>query len=192
MTPFQTTLSAPLPLARCRADRGLPVPEVEPVPAFRLPADARALLDHQGGMTAALEAYWGEPMGLRLIHAAHAPKLIRRQVLLSGTLRQRPAELGLIEIHLHALPAQVRDGVLAADMPFGTLLTRAGLSFRSTPSAFLRLAADADLADWLDVTPGHILYGRHTHLTDRHGGTLAEAVEILSGHAPDGRTVPLS
>ncbi len=163
---------------------GALIPALTAVPAASLPSEARALLDHQGGMTATLEGRWGRPMGLTVLGSRETAGGISRAVLLTADGAAVPAELGLITIRLEALPSTLRAVVRAGDVPFGRVLAEGGIAFSSRPSAFLRLRADTALADILAVTPGTVLHGRATVLRDAAGQVLAEAIEILSGHAP--------
>ena len=160
------------------------LPDLIPLPAAALPADARALLDHEGGMTSALEGHWGRAMTLQVLGTRPADGRVSRAVTLSAAGAGVPAELGLITIRLEALPPALRPAVLAGTVPFGRVLADGGIGFSSRPCAFFRLRADTALADILRVAEGATLFGRATVLRDGAGRVLAEAMEILSGHAP--------
>jgi len=152
--------------------------------AESLPETARRLLAHDHGMTATLEAFWGERMRLTVLHTAEEAGRLRRHVLLSGADSGTPAELGLIEMHLDALPPGALFAVRQRRIPFGAILSACGVSFRSQPGGFLTLAADDSIARLLRVAAGEAIHGRATTLYDMDGKTLATAVELLSGHHP--------
>ncbi len=169
-------------LRRQSGGDALPVPHwVEP---GLLPETARNLLAHDHGMTATLEAYWGESMRLSVLHAEEAAGLLRRHVLLSGGQSGMPAELGLIEIRLDALPAAAQFAVRQRKIPFGAILSACGVTFNSRPAGFLVLKADNAVAALLRIVAGDLVHGRATTLYDRDGRMLATAVELLSGHRP--------
>ncbi|MFV3073341.1 hypothetical protein [Niveispirillum fermenti] len=150
-----------------------------------LPEVPRRLLAHDHGMTATLEAFWGERMRLEVLHTEEIDGLLRRHVLLSGADRGIPAELGLIEIRLEALPPGALFAVRQRRIPFGAILSACGTAFRSQPAGFLRLVADESLGRLLRVTPGSPVHGRATTLYAHDDGRLlANAVELLSGHRP--------
>lgn len=165
-------------------------PGRDPSPPLWLEADGlpdvpRRLLVHDHGMTATLEAFWGEQMRLSVLHAEETGNLLRRHVLLSGADSGTPAELGLIEIRLDALPAGALFAVRQRRIPFGAILSACGVSFRSQPAGFLRLVATDELARLLGLTPGSAVHGRATTLYAQNDGrVLATAVELLSGHQP--------
>lgn len=153
--------------------------------AEALPDVPRRLLAHDHGMTATLEAYWGEPMRLSVLHTEEAGNLLRRHVLLSGADSGLPVELGLIEIRLEALPPGALFAVRQRRIPFGAILSACGVSFRSRPAGFMRLEADAELARLLHLTPGSLLHGRATTLYAQNDGrVLANAVELLGDRQP--------
>jgi hypothetical protein len=160
------------------------IPALTPVSASSLPAEVRTLLDHCGGMTAALEGYWGRPMGLTVLGSRETAQGVSRAVVLTPMDTAHPAELGLISIRLAALPPALHPAVQAGKVPFGRLLADGGIAFESRPGAFFRLRADVPLADIMRVPVGMALHGRATVLRDADGHVLAEAIEILGGHTP--------
>lgn len=165
-------------------------PGREPAPPLWLDGDGlpdvpRRLLVHDHGMTATLEAFWGEQMRLSVLHTEEVGTLLRRHVLLSGADSGMPAELGLIEIRLDALPPGALFAVRQRRIPFGAILSACGVSFKSRPAGFLRLVANEELARLLRITPGSAIHGRATTLyAQADGRVLANAVELLSGHQP--------
>lgn len=168
---------------RQQAEGGSP-----PIPywvhAEALPETARQLLAHDHGMTATLEAFWGERMRLTVLHTAEEATRLRRHVLLSGADNGIPAELGLIEMHLDALPPAALFAVRQRRIPFGAILSACGVPFRSQPAGFLTLVADKGIARLLGRQPGDGVHGRATTLYNKEGQMLATAVELLSGHHP--------
>ncbi|MQP67635.1 hypothetical protein GE253_20105 [Niveispirillum sp. SYP-B3756] len=154
------------------------------ISADTLPETVRRLLAHDHGMTATLEAFWGERMRLTVLHTAEEATSLRRHVLLSGADSGTPAELGLIEMYLEALPLAALFAVRQRRIPFGAILSACGVSFRSQPAGFLTLVADDGIARLLRLRPGDIVHGRATTLYDMEDRMLATAVELLSGHHP--------
>jgi hypothetical protein len=161
-----------------------PAPTPYWISAESLPETARRLLAHDHGMTATLEAFWGERMRLTVLHTAEGAARLRRHVLLNGADSGTPAELGLIEMHLDALPAAALFAVRQRRIPFGAILSACGVSFRSRPDGFLALTTDDSIAKLLKVAAGQVIHGRATTLYDLEGKTLATAVELLSSHRP--------
>lgn len=161
-------------------------PRLSPVPvaAAALPRVARDLLDHGRSMTAALEAHWRAPMQISVIGRDESDGVLRRTVVLRAAGSARPAELGVIEVDMAALPVRAREPVRAGTVPFGTALRQAGLAFSSRPEGFFRVVAESRLAALLATRPGATLFGRATVLRFDSGAVIGAAVEILSGHTP--------
>lgn len=160
------------------------VPGLIPLDADRLPGTARPLLDHQGGMTAALERHWGGPMHLVVLGARRTGDVLSRAILLTVGADGPPAELGFIAIRLDALPAALRPVVEGGRIPFGRALAEGGVAFASRPTSFFKLTADRALADLLSSPLGGTLYGRTAELSDADGMILADVVEILAAGGP--------
>ena len=55
-------------------------------------------------------------------------------------------ELAAIRIALDAFPALLRPEFIEGVRPFGSILARAGITFRARPSGFFRLEADEFIA----------------------------------------------
>lgn len=184
---MRTNTASPLPttlLDEVRAGSALAGSAQAVMELAQVPHPLRDLLGQEGGMTAALERHWGEPMLLRVLRSLRIATRLRREVVLLGARRGLPAELGLIEIRLDALPSAVAAAVTDGVRPFGTLLAEAGLHFRSRPTRYIQVTADTVLAATLAVPRGTVLFGRETRLTAESGRLLAEAVEVLSGPCP--------
>ena len=163
---------------------GFIVPALTAVDESMLPEPSRRLLAHTGGMTAALQEHWSEPMGLEVLSTLESGGRVSRAVLLRGGYSGTATEIGLIAIDLAPLPDALRAEVSRGTAPFGALLARHGIAFESRPDLFVTLQADAPLALLLDVPQGTVLHARHTVLTDTAGTRLAEAVEILTSRRP--------
>lgn len=146
-----------------------------------LPETARRLLDHSRDMTSTLESWLGEPLRLRLLARSLDDAELRRQVVLVGQRSARPAEFGAIVIHLDRFSDSAREDIIAGHFPLGTILARHDIPYRSRPRAFLRIDADAALANHLGAVarPGDRLWGRTNVLETPSGEALARVVEIL-------------
>jgi hypothetical protein len=168
-------------LASAWALAGRTPPVLAPLAENDLPEGVRALMSGGGGMTAALIARWGAPIGLRMAgrRVEERGNTLLRLVALQRPGDRVPVEVAAIRIHLAPLGAAPRAAVLAGDTPFGTILARAGIAFRSEARAWFRVEADTLLAELGGVDRGAELAGRLAVLTGTGGILLASAVEIL-------------
>ncbi len=154
---------------------------VRAVDAAEMPANARALLDHDRDMTSTLEAWMEEPLKLRVLARQRQGDELVRQVVLIGERSGRAAEFGAIVIHLERFPAAARRDIIVGQRPLGSLLAAHDVSYLSQPRAFLSLCADTDVARALGpgITIGENLWGRSNVLETPDGEDLARVVEIL-------------
>ena len=179
MTLAQSTADLLYPLSRfCERD-GHPLPPHEILDGAAMPEPYRTLLVHAGDMTSRLEEFHDAPMMLRVLHREEDGNAYRREVLLCAQDSGRPVEYGAIEIHLEAFAPELRARILEGHLPLGGLLNRAGVSYRSEPRAFIKLAPDAQLNALFQTGEEHELYWRCNVLLGAKGETLARIVEVL-------------
>lgn len=169
------------PLTRFLPPAALDRLAVQAVDAAQLPANARALLDHDRDMTSTLEAWMEEPLRLRVLARQRRGDELVRQVVLVGERSGRAAEFGAIVIHLERFPPGARRDIIVARRPLGSLLVAHAVPYTSRPRAFLSLCADADVARALGpgIATGELLWGRSNVLETPEGEDLAQVVEIL-------------
>jgi chorismate-pyruvate lyase len=168
-----------LPAAPAVAPPFTPLPTLTPVGEADLPPAAAALLRHDRGMTRKLEEHWGQRIDVEVLASEEAAGRITRRVVLR-TADGLPTLLGHITIHMDRLPAAAHADIRAGALPFGTVLRRHAIAFRSMPGGFGQVRATGEVARRLDRPEGRILYGRTVAVRDADGTVLAEALEILS------------
>lgn len=163
----------------CELVPGDPPPAIEPASAEGIPQPYRSLLVHQNDMTSTLTAHHREPIALEELGRAVTPTWLARRSLLRVARTGRPVEYGLIRIHLLVLEETVRAGVLDGRLPLGGLLNASGMTYKSCPGGFFRVAAVGTIATALEIKEPTGLFGRCNCLSDRLGRPIADVVEIL-------------
>jgi len=178
------------PLDAVYAAAGLTVPDVSDLPGPEMPQPYRDLLVHQGDMTPALERFHKATIHLQVRSARinagtpENPKTYLREVVLLLDGSETPVEYGAIIIHLNRFSPEARKEIVEGRRPLGTIMREQNVTHLSRPRAFLRIEADAHIANALNVAPGSILYGRRNRLLTLEGHALADIVEILP-QSPD-------
>jgi chorismate-pyruvate lyase len=167
------------PLPALYASAAEELPEFEVVDPLALSPVAHRLLVHNGDMTSRLEAYFADQMRLQVLQCAHTPEHYRREVVLYGEASGLPVEYGAIQINLGAFSETVRAEILEARLPLGGLLNRHGITYRSEPRAFLRVAPCERLSAIFGLAKSVPLFARSNRLLDGENRELAEIVEIL-------------
>ena len=159
------------------------VPAIHVEPPEQVPGSYHKLLVHNAGMTATLEAHWGQRLAVDLIAddlLVEEHSLYRFVALYTGEDEERQVvELAAIRIALDAFPPLLRPEFIEGVRPFGGILAAAGISFSAKPSGFFRLEADEFIAQEASIALGATLYGRVNELRGEGDVLLCETAEML-------------
>jgi hypothetical protein len=158
---------------------GHALPEYEVLAGSAIPEPYRKLLVHHGDMTSRLEAFWGGEIVLEVLHCEHTDEVYRREVVLHIESTELPVEYGAIEIDLSAFDGELRRLILEHHLPFGGLLNRFKVRYRSSPKGFLKLGADTMMQHLFHLPLAQEFYGRCNVLLGENDRILARIVEVL-------------
>jgi hypothetical protein len=167
------------PLSLFRRDGGAPLPGFTVVEGGAMPEPFHSLLVHHGDMTSRLEAHFGAPITLRVLHCEQRPGQYLREVVLCAGSVKMPVEYGAIEIDLDAFSPEVRALIVEGREPRGGLLNRFAIEYRSEPRAFITLGPDPGMRGHLGAPAASVFHGRCNVLLGAGGRVLAHIVEIL-------------
>jgi chorismate-pyruvate lyase len=151
-----------------------------------LPPLLRTILVADGTVTKLLEAYFWEPIEVRVLaqgiecfdaFGLGPEDVIRRCVILASEARGRPLASANSTIALSPLEPRLRDGLLNEEMGIGALLRDRHLeTYREQISVFSRLAEVS--ASGLQVLPGaHVV--ERTYRIHHNNRPLAEVTEVF-------------
>jgi chorismate-pyruvate lyase len=129
-------------------------------------------------MTGTLEHYYGDTIHLKIIDTVRQGNVYSRQVALVLDAGKRAVEYGAICMYLDAFPAPVRELILKDDRPLGSIMTDIALPHLSNPSCYFTMESDDLIANALQFTGRHTLYGR-CNIISNNDVLLANIVEIL-------------
>ncbi|XAM00195.1 hypothetical protein OT109_02160 [Phycisphaeraceae bacterium D3-23] len=177
------------PLSAFEATGGGGAASVAFIEAEELTPPYRSLLAHDRDMTGTLEAFFGQPMNLRVRVRKLEGDALLRQVTLVGADDGRLAEFGAIRIDLSCFDGVARGLVIDGRIPLGRILREHGVAYISNPSAYLKVTPGPILNEALQVSGGP-LYGRKNQLTTPTGQTIAHIIEILPPLSADGPMHP--
>ena len=175
---FHTPGEALLELFYGRA--GLRAPVLRQLQGEEMPQPYRNLLVHSCDMTPTLEAFYHQPIGLRVLSRELQDQSYIREVVLQRLDNAKPVEYGAIRISLNHLPPVAARRVLEAQRPFGNILQSEGIAHMSWPQAFFRTESDFHMSSVLALDKPSVLYGRRNVLVDGKRKLLAEVIEILA------------
>jgi chorismate-pyruvate lyase len=167
------------PLDAFYAADKLPLPPWEQIAGEAMPQPYRQLLVHNGDMTPALENFHGKPIHLKLLNSRREGDHYMREVVLLLNGIRKPVEFGAISINLALFDAQSQQDILAGSRPLGTIMHRQDVRHSSRPSGFMKMQADALIAECFNLPQGTTVYARRNTLLTSKNESLAEIVEIL-------------
>lgn len=160
-------------------DCSIPASAFTLMPAEKLPQPARRLLFHQQDMTSTLESHYHAQLYVDCIQRYEVDDVYMREVFLKTRDKDKVVEYGVIAIVLDCFSRDQRRIIEADYEPFGGLLHKFEIEFKSAPVCFFSIHAE-----FLEDTPFKILedcllYGRFNMLANTSGQTLAWIMEIL-------------
>lgn len=167
------------PLTRFCEDGGHPLPACKVIDGAEMPRPYRDLLVHTGDMTSRLESFHGGEIIIEVLHHEHTADGYRREVVLHVEGTGLAVEYGAIEIDVDAFDGELRRLILEEHLPFGGLLNRFGIHYRSEPKAFIRLGDDAVMQRVFEMPEAHEFFGRCNVLLGENDRVLARIVEVL-------------
>ncbi len=167
------------PLNTFLKESGDPGLEVEWIKANEMQEPYRTLLEHQTDMTSTLEKHHGDEIILKILALHDNGTSLRRKVLLVLEENEKTVEFGAIRIFLEHFPDKARGLILGCRIPLGNIMDRFKLPHQNSPTRYFRIQAER-LTGWRLALPENTwLFGRCNTITNSHGETMAEVVEIL-------------
>ena len=167
------------PLFRFYGPNGLLALGIEILTASEVPQPAHRLLCHRVDMTSTLGDFFGDRLDLQVRRRVKSGKILMREITLHLQSSNLVVEFGAIRIDLSQLLEEEQQLVCQGRIPLGAILNESGMAYRSRPSQFFRVKADAALVECLELSGPQVLYGRCNTLTCSDGSLLAKAVEVL-------------
>lgn len=168
-----------LPLHFFYEKAGVDLPDFHFLEGDGVPYPYRSLLVHANDMTPTLAAFHHSKLYLKVHAHESTDDFVMRLVSLHSKASDKPVEYGAIAIQLGGLAPQVRDLVIAGEVPLGAILGEHAVAHRGSPTAYFSVPADAMIAGALGQVPGEVLFGRCNQLLDGEGMVFADIVEIL-------------
>ena len=119
----------------------------------------RDLLCHDRDMTSTLAGFHEGSVSLHVFQTESEQDAYLREVLLR--VGEKAVEYGVIRIYLENFPAALREAVVAAQKPLGSILNESGLSYSSEPGGFLKISGQSFQPDFFLSLSSKFLFGRY-------------------------------
>ena len=130
------------------------------VPATAIPEPYYGLLAHTDHMTVTVEAFYGQPVDVRVLAAGRDADFYHRRIVLELQRTRRVVQYGAVRLDLRCCTPAVRTAILEQKTPLGRVLIENDVLRRIEPTAFLRVESGPTLAADLGLPGPTTLYGR--------------------------------
>lgn len=159
------------------------LPQLTHVNATEVPEPYHRLLVHTDHMTVTVEAFYAQPVAVRVLARHTAGERYTRKILLALERTGQIVQFGIVRIGLNFCPPVVREEILAEREPLGRILITHDLLRRIELTGFVRVAPGPDMRQWFGPETNHHTYGRlgYIHVGDQ---PAIELVEILAPIPP--------
>jgi chorismate-pyruvate lyase len=154
-------------------------PEAELLPPEEIPEPYRELLVHEHHMTVTVEAYYREPVEVRVLEVVRRGNEYARKILLALRDSRRVVQFGIVQIDLAVLTPDVRETILAGEVPLGRVLIQNQVLRTVRPAAFFRAMPRPLMCEWFSLKRPEPTYGR-IGVISTDGHPTIRVAEILA------------
>jgi len=130
------------------------------IPSATTPEPYRQLLVHDHHMTVTMENFHRTLVDVRVLEQRLVGDLYLRKILLLKQGTSEVVQFGLVRFNFNYVTQQVRDELLAGQIPLGRVLINHNVLRHIDLGAILEIDAGAPLADYLQMGRGERTYGR--------------------------------
>ena len=150
------------------------------IPSASTPEPYKTMLVHDKHMTVTMEKYHGSKVDVRVIDSCLDGDTYARKILLLKTGTETVVQFGIVKFDFQYVTQAVRDEILGGEIPLGRVLINHNVLRQIDLGAILRITAGLGLADYLEMDPGDVTYGRMATIFCNH----QPAVDLLEISIP--------
>jgi len=132
----------------------------EHVATALVPEPYRAMLVHGKHMTVTMERYYGCPVDVRILDRCQDDDVYSRKILLLKSGTDRVVQFGIVRFDLGCVTEETREEILKGETPLGRVLINRNVLRHIDLGAVLRITAGPLLAEYMNIEPGSVTYGR--------------------------------
>ena len=135
-------------------------PECVVVHPDGIPHPADALLVHHEHMTVVLQKHHGSPVDVHVMEEHLSGDSYTRKIMLAPAGTHRVVEWGLVRLNFKFMSKQVREEILAKQLPLGAILIKHNVHRRVKPRYFLKFPADGQVLRFFSPDHTEPAWGR--------------------------------
>lgn len=148
-------------------------------PSGECPEAYQAMLAHQAHMTVTVERRHGCEVDVEILQSDSTPTHYLRKIILRRKSDSRVVQYGIVRLALSALQPEVRDEILAGQIPLGRVLINHNVLRHVQLHGLWHVDCGPELASLFGTELHHITYGR-TALIYCDGEPAVELLEVVA------------
>lgn len=141
-------------------DRGTLIEKAEHVPPAIMPRPYQKMLAHNHHMTVTMERYHGCAVDVQVLDELLDGNIYYRKILLLKTGTDEVVQFGIVRFDFQYVSPEVREEILSKAIPLGRVLINHNVLRHIDLGAVLKITAGPALAEYLQMEPGGVTYGR--------------------------------
>lgn len=161
---------------------------LEEVAPDAVPPPYHGLLVHEHHMTVTVESFHRDRVNVRILDQQLQGDSYARRILLALQGSGQIVQYGIVLINFRFCSAEVREEILAGQIPLGRILIEHDVLRRIQPTAYLRVVPGSALRNWFGLTKPLPTYGRLAYIYCNE----QPAIELLEVVAPAGIDLDVS
>lgn len=152
----------------------------EHIPSSQTPEPYKQMLVHDHHMTVTMEHYHNCTVDVKIIDRCADADVYSRKILLLKSGTDQVVQFGLVRFNFEYVTKQVREEILAGEIPLGRVLINHNVLRHIDLGAILRVTPGKELREYFQMSPGEVTYGRLATIFCNH----QPAVDLLEISAP--------
>lgn len=134
--------------------------QAEHIPSAVTPEPYKTMLVHDHHMTVEMEKYHRCTVDVRILASQQSGDEYARKILLLKRGTESVVQFGIVRFHLNYVTEEVRNEIIAGQIPLGRILINHNVLRHIDLGAILEITAGPALAKHLQMPEGAVAYGR--------------------------------
>jgi len=156
------------------------IAELEHIPSALTHEPYKRMLVHDHHMTVTMEEFHGCSVDVKILDRKLEGNSYSRKILLLKSGTDEVVQFGVVRFNFEYVTEQVRDEILAGEIPLGRVLINHNVLRHIDLGAIVRIRPGEELRGYFQMAPGDVTYGRLATIFCNH----QPAVDLLEISAP--------
>lgn len=134
--------------------------KAEHVPSALVPEPYKKLLAHDHHMTLAMEEHHNCTVDVKIIDRKEDRGCYCRKIVLTKKGTDKVVQFGIVKFDFQYVTEAVKNEIIQGEIPLGRILINHNVLRHIDLGAILKITAGPALAEYLQIEPGEVTYGR--------------------------------